>query len=60
MAARACRSLAEVQRRVSEVHHRADLEQQLRFYDGWAWEYEQVPPPSKVLLIQVSPPLSLI
>ncbi|XP_054857938.1 methyltransferase-like protein 27 [Eublepharis macularius] len=41
MAASSGRSLAEVQRRVSEVHHGTDLEQQLRFYDGWAAEYEQ-------------------
>lgn len=38
------RSLAEVQRRVARVHHEADLERQLHGYDGWAPEYEQVPP----------------
>nr|XP_034994656.1 methyltransferase-like protein 27 isoform X2 [Zootoca vivipara] len=33
--------LAEVQRRVAQVHHEGDPEQQLRFYDGWAPEYEE-------------------
>lgn len=42
MAASSSRSLAEVQRRVSRVHHGTDPEEQLRFYDGWAPDYEQV------------------
>ncbi|XP_048374408.1 methyltransferase-like protein 27 [Sphaerodactylus townsendi] len=41
MAASSSRSLAEVQRRVSAVHHENDSEEQLHFYDGWAPEYEQ-------------------
>nr|XP_056721333.1 methyltransferase-like protein 27 [Euleptes europaea] len=41
MAASSSRSFAEVQRRVSGVHRGTDPEQQLRFYDGWAPEYEQ-------------------
>ncbi|XP_061460772.1 methyltransferase-like protein 27 [Rhineura floridana] len=35
------RRLAEVQRRVARVHRRADPEEQLRFYEGWAPEYEE-------------------
>ncbi|KAM3855016.1 methyltransferase-like protein 27 isoform 2-T2 [Vipera latastei] len=42
MAALTSRPLAEVQRRVSAVHHQRDLEQQLRFYNGWAKDYEQL------------------
>ncbi|KAL8198725.1 UNVERIFIED_CONTAM: hypothetical protein K2H54_021912 [Gekko kuhli] len=41
MAASSSPSLAEVQRRVSSVHHGTDPEAQLRFYDGWAPDYEQ-------------------
>uniref|UniRef100_A0A8D0BX67 Methyltransferase like 27 n=1 Tax=Salvator merianae TaxID=96440 RepID=A0A8D0BX67_SALMN len=33
--------LGEVRRRVAAVHGPADLQQRLRFYDGWAAEYEQ-------------------
>ncbi|XP_053131265.1 methyltransferase-like protein 27 [Hemicordylus capensis] len=35
------RNVAEVQRRVAQVHHWADLEQQFRFYDSWASDYEE-------------------
>ncbi|XP_063154969.1 methyltransferase-like protein 27 isoform X1 [Candoia aspera] len=41
MAALSSRSLAEVQRRVAAVHHQSDLQQQLRFYNGWAEDYDQ-------------------
>ncbi|XP_015668289.1 methyltransferase-like protein 27 [Protobothrops mucrosquamatus] len=41
MAALSSRPLAEVQRRVTEVHHQRDLQQQLRFYNGWAKDYDQ-------------------
>ncbi|XP_077168014.1 methyltransferase-like protein 27 [Paroedura picta] len=41
MAASGRLSIAEVQRRVSAVHHGTDPEEQLRFYDGWAPDYEQ-------------------
>ncbi|XP_063002821.1 methyltransferase-like protein 27 [Elgaria multicarinata webbii] len=41
MAASSNRNLAQVQRRVAELHHGTDPEQQLCFYDGWAPEYEQ-------------------
>nr|XP_060613702.1 methyltransferase-like protein 27 [Anolis sagrei ordinatus] len=34
-------TLSEVRRRVAQVHQGADLEQQLRFYDAWASEYEE-------------------
>ncbi|KAG8122853.1 hypothetical protein E2320_018270 [Naja naja] len=38
--ASSCR-LAEVQRRVAEVHHQSDLQQLLGFYNGWAQDYDQ-------------------
>ncbi|KAK9412362.1 Williams-Beuren syndrome chromosomal region 27 protein [Crotalus adamanteus] len=41
MADLSSRPLAEVQRRVAEVHHQRDLQQQLRFYNGWAKDYDQ-------------------
>nr|XP_003227231.2 PREDICTED: Williams-Beuren syndrome chromosomal region 27 protein [Anolis carolinensis] len=34
-------TLSEVRRRVAQVHQGADLEQQLRFYDAWAAEYDE-------------------
>ncbi|ETE62711.1 Williams-Beuren syndrome chromosomal region 27 protein, partial [Ophiophagus hannah] len=41
MAALSCCRLAEVQRRVAEVHHQSDLQQLLGFYNGWAQDYDQ-------------------
>lgn len=43
------RGLEEVRLRVARVHREEDLQRQLRCYDGWAPEYEQVLPPCWLL-----------
>ncbi|KAJ6655814.1 hypothetical protein lerEdw1_004867 [Lerista edwardsae] len=50
------KSLAEVQRRVARVHREADLGRQLHGYNGWAPEYEQVPPRRDVAVLQYRAP----
>lgn len=51
MATSGRRSLAEVQRRVSAVHQGTDPQEQVRFYDDWAPDYEQVLPRAATVLL---------